>query len=126
MVMLEPLIANTEQAVTGEQAKPIMPPKPSRDSLGRLLPGPSLNPSGRPSQLQKVKAAFKEQILPSLKKLCEIRDTSKNEKLALAATELLLAYGVGKPKDSKMNDNEPLEIQEVTAQDLQAELDGLA
>jgi hypothetical protein len=127
MVTMKPASDSRESISAPQDASPPEKPyKSPRTPTGGFLPGFSGNPSGRPSHNSEVRRALKAEVLPSLKRLAEIRDDPKvSAKISMEAAQLLLAYGVGKPREAEPN-KEPLEIQEVTAQDLQAELDGLA
>ena len=65
---------------------------PARDDKGRILPGSTGNPGGRPS----LPVEFKEHGLDALEKLIEFMD-DKDHRIALRATEVVVERIYGKP-----------------------------
>lgn len=74
-----------------------MPEK--RNKKGQFLPGIAPNPGGRPKIPQEVKEILKAAAPDAAKKLCELTK-SKNEKIALQASSILLDRVYGKPENS--------------------------
>ena len=71
--------------------------------MPRFRPGQSGNPSGRPKSATGLRELLVAQYGPDAGVLVERLEklsTGKNLRLALQATELLLAYHVGKPENS--------------------------
>lgn len=83
------------------------PNKPLRDALGRLLPGQSANPRGRPKINTLVQQAARQEGLKCILKLIDLRDNGRSEKIQLAATQALLDRGFGRPREMKEEDDAP-------------------
>jgi hypothetical protein len=71
-------------------------PAPKRDARGRLLPGFTANPSGRPAIIKEVRELAREHVPDAIKRLAELVN-SPNETIALAAIDQLLNRVYGKP-----------------------------
>jgi hypothetical protein len=69
---------------------------PQRDERGRLLPGFTANPSGRPAIIKEVRELAREHVPAAITRLVELMN-SKNEGTALAAIAQLLDRVYGKP-----------------------------
>lgn len=85
------ILANTDDHAGGA-----MSGLPARDERGRLLPGHSLNPEGRPKVASVVKAMAKEASPAAMEKLIELTE-SDDPKIALAAIIELLNRAMGRP-----------------------------
>jgi hypothetical protein len=76
---------------------------PERYPDGRLKPGHTANPSGRPRVVAELRDLAREHTPNALKRLIELM-ASKNEQTALAAVRELLDRGYGKPVQSVEKD----------------------
>jgi hypothetical protein len=100
--------------------------KPKRDALGRILPGQSGNPGGRPRELSGLRELIREhgpslvQKLLSIARGEDLRDVVAGDSVVqigpshsdqIRASEVLLSYWVGKPTQAvevSGPDGEPL------------------
>lgn len=69
----------------------------SRDSLGRFGPGRSGNPGGRPKVQRSLRGLARSWTDEALGVIADVMRSSKVDRARLAAAELLLAYGWGRP-----------------------------
>jgi hypothetical protein len=72
------------------------PPAAQRDARGRILPGVTINPGGRPAVAKHVQALARAHTEVAIRRIVELIG-SDDEKVALAAAEALLDRGFGKP-----------------------------
>lgn len=68
--------------------------------------GQSGNPSGRPKENAEVKRLALEESVPSMKKLIQLRDTSTDQKIVLAACQTILDRALGKPPQAIVGDED--------------------
>jgi hypothetical protein len=76
---------------------------PERYPDGRLKPGHTANPSGRPRVVAELRDLARAHTPDALKRLVELLQ-SRNEQTALAAARELLDRGYGKPVQSVEKD----------------------
>jgi hypothetical protein len=69
---------------------------PKRDTRGRLLPGFTANPSGRPAIIKEVRELARAHVPAAIERLAKLVN-SPNETIALAAIDQLLNRVYGKP-----------------------------
>ena len=69
---------------------------PARDDRGRLLPGHTANPSGRPRVVEEIKELAREKVPAAFARICALID-SADERTALAAAQEVLNRAYGKP-----------------------------
>lgn len=69
---------------------------PERDDRGRLLPGHTANPSGRPRVVEEIKELARAHVPAAFAKICALVD-SDDERTALAAATEILNRAYGKP-----------------------------
>jgi hypothetical protein len=78
-------------------------PSPKRDARGRLLPGFTANPSGRPAIIKEVRELARAHVPAAIERLAELVN-SPNETIALAAIDQLLNRVYGKPVQAVENE----------------------
>lgn len=75
---------------------------PARDSLGRLLPGNTANPSGRPKQQAALlQAALRECTEDDVRAIFRRMIDLAEKKGSVKAAELVLGYAIGKPVQTR-------------------------
>jgi hypothetical protein len=88
------------KAQESELARQVLEKIEIRDSRGRFAPGSKPGP-GKPRLETLVRSAARAEGLKSIQTLIELRDTSRNEKVRMAAATALLDRGFGKPRECK-------------------------
>ena len=68
----------------------------NRDKTGKVRPGCSGNPGGRPASSEQVRDLAQQQGAEAIQRLVELM-RSKDERVSLAACNALLDRGFGKP-----------------------------
>lgn len=81
-----------------------------RDSKGRVLPGRTLNPGGRPRQVRELLALARQSVPRALALAAEfVENTQLDARVRLDAAKVLLGYGLGSaPKLETPADDEEL------------------
>ncbi len=79
------------------------PVQAQRDAHGRLLPGFSGNPSGRPRVVKEIRELARQYVPAALKKIGELVG-SEDERVALAASQEILNRVFGRPLQSVESD----------------------
>lgn len=70
----------------------------ARDAKGRILPGHTLNPGGKPKRVLELQQLALSESAASFKVIIALRDNANEEsRVRLAAAKLLIAYGIGEP-----------------------------
>jgi hypothetical protein len=72
---------------------------------GRLKKGQSGNPGGRPKLEGEIRALAQKHGKPAIERLVELM-ASKNERVAVAAAQVILDRGYGKPPQALQIDGE--------------------
>lgn len=86
------------------------PAVPQRDERGRLLPGSTANPGGMHKSIRDIREIARRHSPKAMGKLYEIMMSTTDEKAAIAAAKILLAYGIGLPAIEIKNDTQaPIE-----------------
>jgi hypothetical protein len=76
---------------------------PQRGPDGRLLPGFTANPSGRPKVIARIQELARQHTEAAITRVVELL-ASQDEKIALAAASELLDRGYGKPMQQTQTD----------------------
>ncbi|WPO42526.1 hypothetical protein [Tardiphaga sp. 42S5] len=89
-----------------------------RDAHGRLLPGKSLNPGGRPKIVEEIRELARQHAPVAFKRVCDLVE-SADERTALAAAQEILNRAYGKPMQAIEQKVEHLDIRQLYLEALQ-------
>jgi hypothetical protein len=86
-----------------------MSENPTREANGRFLPGFTANPSGRPRVVEEIKQLARQHAPAAFQRICELVD-SKDERIALAASQAILDRAYGRPMQAIQSEVTKLDI----------------
>jgi hypothetical protein len=89
-----------------------------RDDHGRVLPGFSANPSGRPKVVEQIRDIALKAAPAAFKKVCDLVQ-SVDERIALAASQEILNRAYGKPLQSTDSTVKTLDVNALYLQAVQ-------
>ena len=81
-----------------------------RDEKGRVLPGRSLNPGGRPRQVRELLSLARTAVPRALELAASyVDDERMDARVRLEAAKLLLSYGLGAPPKLPSHEEDEIE-----------------
>jgi hypothetical protein len=86
----------------------------TRDTHGRFLPGFTANPSGRPKVVEEVQQLARQQAPAAFQRICELAG-SKDERIALAASQAILDRAYGRPVQAVQSEVKKIDMAQLFA-----------
>lgn len=86
-----------------------------RDARGRLQPGFTLNPGGRPKIVEEIRQLARQHAPDAFKRVCELVG-SDDERTALAAAQEILNRAYGRPMQAIEQKVEHIDIRQLYLQ----------
>jgi hypothetical protein len=84
----------------------------TRDANGRFLPGFTANPIGRPRVVDEIKQLARQHAPAAFQRICELVE-SKDERIALAASQAILDRAYGRPVQAVQSEVTKLDMNQL-------------